>query len=245
MAGRIHRYFASVCFFLLLVIPVSVSALPVTFVGDSANSTEKLGQFTATLEYIVVDKGVAQLWVTLANTSPDANGGWITGFAFNNPNNFIKEANLSFNPRPGEYLLMGGPGFTDTVSASPFADFDMGAALGGSFEGGGSATAGIFVGTAEKFRFTLKGANVETLTERSFIDEVNADGEFFVVRFRGFENGGSDKVPGDPGEGVPVPRPRKPMAAERPSSRRSSSFTRERFTRIFERGSFNPPTRRT
>ena len=102
---------------------------------------------------------------------------------------------------------MGGASFNNSVSASPFADFDIGAALGGSFEGGGSPTAGITTGGEERFRFTLKGAGVENLTEASFINEVNGDGQFFAVRFKGFNDKGSDKVPGIVDPGLPVPEP--------------------------------------
>jgi len=207
MCNRMNKYCMMICVWLVLVIPVSVSALPITIVSDSANSTEKLGQFTAKLEYQVVSEGAAWLWITLANTSPAANGGWITGFVFNNPGNVITDASLSFNPRPGEYLLMGGASFNNSVSASPFADFDIGAALGGSFEGDGSPTAGITTGAEERFRFTLKGAGVEKLTEASFINELNGDGQFFAVRFRGFNDKGSDKVPGIVDPGLPVPEP--------------------------------------
>ena len=54
MCNRMNKFCMMICVWLVLVIPVSVSALPITIVGDSANSTEKLGQFTAKLEYQVV-----------------------------------------------------------------------------------------------------------------------------------------------------------------------------------------------
>jgi hypothetical protein len=45
---------------------------------------------------------------------------------------------------------------------------------------------------------------MNTLTTQSFVD-ATAGGEFFLVRYRGFTNGGSDKVPADAGGIVPVP----------------------------------------
>jgi MYXO-CTERM domain-containing protein len=45
---------------------------------------------------------------------------------------------------------------------------------------------------------------MNTLTTQSFIDATSG-GEFLLVRYRGFENGGSDKVPGELGGITPVP----------------------------------------
>jgi len=94
------------------------------------------------------------------------------------------------------FKLLGRPIFQDTISASPFGRYDIGAALGGDFLGGSSPAKGIGVGETASFGFTLTGNNLDQLDTSSFIQARSNEGEFFVTRFRGFNDGGSDKVPG-------------------------------------------------
>lgn len=59
--------------------------------------------------------------------------------------------------------------------------------------------------------FVLGGTNLGSLTASSFADAVNATGNqqnaTMIARFRGFIDGGSDKVPGGPTTSAPVPEP--------------------------------------
>ena len=88
-------------------------------------------------------------------------------------------------------------------------------ALGGNWDGGGKSSYGIAVNQTETFSFQLFGTDLSGLDEQSFFDQISVKkqgndfvefdgGEFFVARFRGFEDGGSDKVP-DPPPSVPEP----------------------------------------
>src|SRR5262245_37095546 len=54
-----------------------------------------LGTFTGHIEYNAVDASHATLLVQLTNTSPAANGGYLTAFVLNNPLNLITGATLS------------------------------------------------------------------------------------------------------------------------------------------------------
>src|SRR5262245_53447594 len=63
--------------------------------GDTSNSTSGLGNFTGSLAYTDFSATSADLVVTLTNTSPAANGGFLTAFVFNNPGNLITGATLS------------------------------------------------------------------------------------------------------------------------------------------------------
>ena len=90
------------------------------------------------------------------------------------------------------------------MNVSPFSVFDIGAALDGDFLSGGSPTKGIPVGGTASFYFALTGSNLDKLNVSSFIGATHHNGEFFVALFRGFENGGSDKVPVSPSP-VPIP----------------------------------------
>ncbi|MCX5813132.1 MAG: hypothetical protein NT178_11385 [Proteobacteria bacterium] len=165
-----------------------------TITGDASRSTEKLGDFIGEFTYRLFSPTRAELDVTLKNTSPSSNGGFLTGFVFNNPNNYI--TNVSLSGSNSFFSLLGGSSFKDTISASPFGKYDIGAALKGDFLGGGDPSKGISVGGNASFAFTLTGKNLDQLNTGSFMQARSDEGEFFVARFRGFNDGGSDKVPG-------------------------------------------------
>jgi hypothetical protein len=174
-----------------------------TFTGDTSGSTSGLGNFIADFTYKLFSPTRAELDVTLKNTSPSSNGGFLTGFVFNNPSNFITDVRLSGSN--SFFKLLGGKSFNDSISASPFGRYDIGAALGGNFLGSGNPTVGIGVGQTASFGFKLTGFNLDQLDASSFIQTKSNEGEFFIARFRGFDNGGSDKVPGDTVTAVPEP----------------------------------------
>lgn len=194
---------------LVAALPAPALADPITITGDTANSTSNLGNFTATLVYTPTSATQATLSVmNLDNTSPLANGGFITAFVFNNPNNLISGVNLMVTGNPN-FSLLGGPTFNNTINAQPFGDFDIGVTTdptpnnNSSFEGGGNPNRGIGVNAAPvTFNFLLTGTMLNTLDESSFLNTFsNPRGDdlaqaAFVVRFRGFNDGGSDKAPG-------------------------------------------------
>jgi hypothetical protein len=103
---------------------------------------------------------------------------------------------------PTGFSRLGAPTFQNSVDGQPYGHFDLGAALGGSFLGGGSPVKGIAVNHSADFLFTLSGKDLNLLTVQDFFSALSVgpgDGEghkAFVTRFRGFVNRGSDKVPG-------------------------------------------------
>jgi hypothetical protein len=157
-----------------------------------------LGFYQGTIAYTAKDAGHATLTVTLTNTSPAANGGFLTGFVLNDPGHKFTGVSLA---GPAGFALLGGPKFNNSVNAAPFGHFDLGAAVGGSFEGGGNPHSGLGVGQTGTFVFSLTGKGLDGLTAKSFGQELSVgpgDGEGdkpFVARFRGFNHEGSDKVP--------------------------------------------------
>ncbi len=158
-----------------------------------------LGDFEGTLDYSATDSGHATLTVVLTNTSPAGNGGYLTAFAFNNPGQQITGVTLP----AGAFAVLGGSaGFSGGVTGSPYGQFDIGASTGGSWEGGGNPSAGLGVGQTGTFVFSLTGTGLDSLSAASFLGTLSAgpgDGEgdaAFVARFRGFNDGGSDKVAG-------------------------------------------------
>lgn len=170
------------------------SADVISFTADSSTSTENSGaMFSGSLEYIFNGGDTGTLIVSLTNDTSADIGGFLTGFVFNVTN--LSDAaliSLSFSSNAA---------FSDTglETAAPFGLFDAGAALGGNWEGGGTPSLGMGVGVSETFEFMVVANNADSYLASSFIGE----GTEFAVRFRGFDDGGSDKflIP-TPGTGV-------------------------------------------
>lgn len=174
----------------------------IQIVSDSASSTENLGAFTGSVDYAFDEiAGIGTLTISLTNTSDPDNGGYITGFVFN-----IDAANVVADLISGTHAFLNAP----NQNAMPFGNpFTAGAALGanpqaqsGNFQGGGNPTRGIAVGDTGTFTFAVTGAAASTLTPMSFVSGSYAHN--FIVRFRGFNDDGSDKTPAIP---VSIPAP--------------------------------------
>ena len=151
---------------------------------------EGWGSFIGSMDwsYSGAGSGAGILTVTLSNTSPLANGGYLTGFAFNTTG-----SGLTASLQSG---LSGWQGMSN-VSASPYENFDFGAAVGGSWLGGGNPNPGIAAGDSASFSFEFTGDDslLSSLSAASFFD--GSSGEAFAARFRGFANGASDKATGE------------------------------------------------
>lgn len=165
--------------------------------SDPSQSTEGLGTFIGSLQYFGdMFSSSGTLTVSLTNTSDPANGGFLTGFVFNfgsaDPD---ASASLLSASHPFQYI--------SDAMAPPFGTYDAGAALGGNWNGGGSPNAGIAVGETGTFQFSIDASDVGYLSAASFLGNPESPG--FVVRFRGFDDGGSDKVPGTPVTTIPAP----------------------------------------
>lgn len=153
--------------------------------GSPARSSEQTGAtFTGILEYVHNGGSSGTFLVTLANETPLEVGGYLTGFLFN-----IDSA----DPSAAASLSSTSTAFLDTGSSSgaPFGVFDAGAALDANWLGGGKPSRGIAAGDSGTFAFAVTAFDAASLSASSF-----AGGpDDFVVRFRGLEDGGSDKVP--------------------------------------------------
>ena len=182
----------SVSYLILLLFifmsPLSGEAIPLNGAGP-------WGSFTGSLTYTYHQAtGDATLEITLTNTSSAINGGYLTGFVYNNVRGSITSVRFA-DPH---FELLGAPLFDNNVNGMPLGYFDIGACLGGSWQDGGDPSQGIAVGATKRFVFELSGKNLDTLNERAFLNELSeGGGYFFAARFRGFENGESDKVPAE------------------------------------------------
>ncbi|MDP2643765.1 MAG: PEP-CTERM sorting domain-containing protein [Desulfobacterales bacterium] len=189
---------------LFMALPPSGAATPIF--ADTSASTEGLGSFTGDFTYTYENGQAAKLKVDLLNTSDAGNGGFITAFAFNNPGNLISVVNLSGSD--DDFALLGAGSFQNSVNSGSFGQFDISAGIGGNFTGAQNPKRGIGAGSSATFTFALSGTNLDTLSFESFVNAFSENTnkpEFFLARFAGFNNGGSDMVPG--AAGAPVPEP--------------------------------------
>lgn len=185
----------------------SANAVPIAGTGA-------LGSFTGDLTYRAATNTAATLNISLTNTSPAANTGFITAFVLNNPGNLVTSIS-SFTDAPGGGTFSLIPLSNNNVNGAPNGQFDFGASTGSGFEGGGAPSTGIAVGASDSFIFGLSGTSLQSLTANSFLTALSSgtgSGSGFAafdVRFRGFTDGGSDKVTtiltGSPPTPVPEP----------------------------------------
>jgi hypothetical protein len=195
--GKFHSLVCSLLLLLFVLLVQSSDAIPIHGKGT-------WGSFEGTLTYTYdAEVADATLEVVLTNNSPPANGGYLTGFIFNNPMGKIKGVTCA----DADFELLGAPQFNLGINAMPLGHFDIGAALGGSWQGGGEPLRGIAVGQTKTFTFGLTGETLSDLNELNFVSELSLEGEgsyFFAARFLGFEDENSDKVPAAAGEPMPV-----------------------------------------
>jgi hypothetical protein len=204
------------CLASLPIVPlVALALFPGIGWAEHISGAGPLGRFDGSMTWTPLDPEGGRLAVVLTNTSPADNGGYLTAFALNNPADLIHGVGLDW-PRPDNFgVLVTELGFRNGVNAAPFGRFDFGATItDGSFEGWGNPRRGLAAGETAIFYFTLRGLGVGSLTQDDFFAELSegpgADRghQFFVARFRGFVDGGSDKVPAqEPQPGRP-PKPR-------------------------------------
>jgi hypothetical protein len=174
--------------FIVALVPAVSDA---TLVGDCSGPLENLGACTKTVTY---DSTTNKLTITLENTSPAANGGFLTADAFDlgapelgdiSVIAFTKDAVFTdFALFPAPLPSSGG-----NIPVPPFTDLDREfvISIGGDWvqeDPFVSPSTGIPVGESATF----------TLTLSADISESSLFGTNEVIRFRGFEDGGSDKT---------------------------------------------------
>ncbi len=171
----------------MLALPVSGVAIPITGSGQ-------FGNFTGEMNY-----NAGLLTIYIRNTSPEANGGYITAFVFNNPGNLTLTAFEYSGPEGSSFYARSAE---DGINGEPYGQFDFLASTANrdnGFEGPGNPAAGIPVNSYASFTFQFSGVNLASLTAESFLSAYSTSGSAgsasFLVRFTGFEGGQSEKVP--------------------------------------------------
>jgi hypothetical protein len=161
-----------------------------------------LGSFTGTLNVATVNTNAATLTFSLTNTSPVANGGLLTAFVFNNPDSSLYSVTFGSSTKATFATFDDDE---DGVGGSPFGQFDYLMSVGDGFQGSGPPSDGLAVGESATWVFNVTGIGAGALTDDDFLDAlsvppgIGGGAQAFVVRFRGFANEGSDKVPGGGG----------------------------------------------
>lgn len=122
--------------------------------------------------------------ITLTNTSPAANGGFLTAVAFNlTPGTTVN----NFTTTNGNFALFGPAPTGWTGSVSPDGSrTHLISATGNDYNGGGNPSGGTPTGGTVTFTLTLASLNGNT--EATVFNSI-------LVRMRGFQDGGSDKDP--------------------------------------------------
>lgn len=198
-----------------LLLPAS--ALLIAFSPAGAvpiEATGALGALEGDLTYNATSATAATLTLSVSNTSPAANGGFLTAFVFNNPSDLITGATLT--SAPANFTLLSSP---NNINGAPNGQFDFVVTtnpnpnVNNAFEGGGNPNRGIAVGSTGTFVLSFTGTALDTLDEADFLSALSqgtgsGDGfQAFSFRFRGFEDGGSDKVTPPDDSTITAPAP--------------------------------------
>ena len=178
------------------------------------------GYYDGTIEYVCPGskETVGTLTVVINNTTAVADGGWLTGFAFD----IYPSVTLALNAGPS------GWGIMSNVNGTGFGQpYDWGAGVGGKFNGvpNNQVSLGIAAGSSETFTFSVAGdtKTLCTLTSTDFFDESKDYG--MVARFMKFNHGndfgdnedeGNAKIPAT----VPAPGAMALLALAGVASRR-------------------------
>jgi hypothetical protein len=157
--------------------------------GSNSGATGR-GSFSGSLEWIYSrGAGNGSVLVTFTNTSALANGGFLTGFAFN----AVDGVNVAFSSEISNGTARRWRALSN-LSVRGYGSFESGAAVGGRWRKGGNVIYGVSVGRTKVFAFDVLGDAelLSALAAQSFLDESNGIG--MIARFRGFDDGGSDTV---------------------------------------------------
>lgn len=158
--------------------------------GTYISGQGDIGAFTGDFSYDIIDNNQATISIDLTNASSEL--GYLTGLAFLFPVELIV---TSYNSNDGDFKQLSYP-----INVQPFGkDWGLGASTFKSWEGGGKPSKGIASGDNGIFTYNVFG-DVGNYNTESFINSSD-----FVVRFRGYAGGSSDKVAGGSSAQVPEP----------------------------------------
>lgn len=180
------------------------AAVPIP-IGNSTNTNSYesgLGKFSGSIDVQFVSANEAKLTLVLKNEQSTSAGGSLIAFAFNNPDTAKYTLSLTSSGFASPTSFFG----SNNVKGGSYGDFDAGvsgapnANANNIFTGGGSAAGGLAIGSTGTFTFKISGTGAGSLTANTFVNTPSSGpsggkaAQFLLVRFRGFDNGGSDMV---------------------------------------------------
>lgn len=160
----------------------------INIVSNNASSSNETsyGSFTGSLQYDFIAPGIAQLSLTLTNTSNHE--GKLVALAFDAATG---TSGWSFDSTMSTGLSDDWSDLDGGASTEPFGDRAFGASTSNSWLGGGSPNGGLAAGATATWVFMGSGG-----LDVGALDFLSPNGGHnLLFRFRGFSNGASDKVP--------------------------------------------------
>ena len=137
------------------------------------SGTGQLGSFTGDVTYSATSNTAATLTIKLTNSSPAANGGYITAFVLNNPGDRVTGISKFVDAdKSGDFGLLALA--NNGINSGSNGQFDFGAGTGGQFTGGGSPRNGIATGNSDTFTFYLTGTGLLELSADSFLTALSS-----------------------------------------------------------------------
>lgn len=155
----------------------------------STESPDSYGNFEGSLTYDALSGGMARLILSLTNTS--SNDGWLTAIAFDGA---VGTSGWTFDAAASSGLGSAWSDLPAPINSAPFGSRQYGVATGGSWESGDDPHFGLASGAHAVWVFDGFGGG-----DISAIDFLTPNGGHnLLMRFRGFDNGASDKLPATP-----------------------------------------------
>ena len=161
----------------------------------SSNSTS-FGGFTGTATYNDLGGGMAEFILSLTNTSQF--NGKLVALAFDSA---AGTSGWTFDSGASSGLSGDWGNLSGSINTQPFGSRSHGASTTNQWEGGGNPNTGLAVGETGTWVFTGSGGASVSATD--FLSPNG--GQNLVIRFRGFDNEASDKLPAIEVPGNPVP----------------------------------------
>ena len=136
-----------------------------TLVGDQSTSINKTGaDYSCVFNY---NSTTCQLTLQVTNTTPTAEGGYLTGLCFNVDK--TGDTAVLASSSNGYYKDLCTSTQSNALS-NPFGTYHDGAGLGGTFGGTGNLNCGTAAGKTDTYVFNVKGSNCPSLPTADFCD---------------------------------------------------------------------------
>lgn len=178
-----------------LAVPTMADTIHISSNHAESPNPNSYGGFEGTLTFDDLGGGLARIAIMLENTS--SFDGWLTSLAFDAA---AGTSGFSFDAGASSGLGAAWSGLAGPISTAPFGSRASGASISADWEGGDNPHDGLAAGATATWVFHGSVAS-SGVSAADFLSPHG--GNNLVVRFRGFSNGASDKLPGQETPAVP------------------------------------------